>query len=82
MDDEKACPKRLAELPEDVREFLADLRPTEINSLRYGLRLISAIMTVATATKWLIITALGILAGIVLLGESMTKIWGWLQRPP
>lgn len=69
--------KQFDELPPATKEFLTNLRPDEIRTLNDGIRLVSAIRTVGTFAKWVIITVLGILAGIVMFGESVAKIAAW-----
>ncbi|EAQ34062.1 hypothetical protein NB311A_06673 [Nitrobacter sp. Nb-311A] len=69
--------KRFDDLPPATKEFLTNLRPDEIKTLNDGIRLVSAIWTVGTFAKWVIITVLGILAGFVMFGESVAKIAAW-----
>ncbi|UPT53274.1 hypothetical protein [Synechococcus phage Ssp-JY38] len=80
MLDEDDIAERLIDLPPQVREFLTELRPEEISLLRQGIRLASAISTVGRATKWIIIVLLGILAGIIMIGESVQKILAWIVK--
>ena len=79
---DKQCPDKMADLPPEVREFLAGLRPNEVTTLKHGIRLVTALMTVGRATRWLIITVLGIATGMVMFGETIGRMWGWFQRPP
>jgi len=78
----QSIPEKMSELPVSVRVFLTELRPEEVDTLKHGIRLIRAIMTVGRATRWLMLFFLGILAGLVLMGETISKIWSWFQRPP
>lgn len=71
--------KRFDDLPERTKEFLANLRPEEIDTLNDGIRLVSAIRTVGTFMKWVIVGLIGILAGFVMIGESISKIAAWLR---
>ena len=81
--DETAKPaERMAELPEETREFLAQLREEDIATLKDGVRLVNAIRTVGTFMKWLIVGFLGLVVGVVMLGESVLKIIAWFRPPP
>ena len=53
-----------------------------MNTIKSGLPIIRAIIGFGKVTKWLAIAALGILGGIVMLGESIMKILAWLKPPP
>lgn len=78
--DEAALPvARMAELPEETREFLAQLREDDIQTLKDGVRLVNAIKTVGSFFKWLIVGILGFVVGIVMLGESVGKIIAWFR---
>ncbi|MBX3536414.1 MAG: hypothetical protein KF735_02150 [Chelatococcus sp.] len=79
MDEQKAPATRLAELPEETREFLAKLQPGDIALMREGLGLLRAIFTLGRFARWLAITVLGLVAGSVLFWESVTKILTWLK---
>lgn len=83
MDMDETIPpaKRMIELPEETREFLAQLSGDDVRTLRAGLPIVRAIVGFGKVTKWLAITALGLLAGVVLLGESIIKIVSWLRHP-
>jgi len=73
---------RMAELPVKTREFLAQLREEDIDTLNAGLRLVVATMTVGRAVKWAIVGILGLFAGVVMFGESVLKILTWFKPPP
>lgn len=66
----------------ETRDFLGELTKEDIALLKQGLPIIKAVIGFGKVTKWLAITALGIFAGIVLLGESVAKIIAWLWPPP
>lgn len=70
----------MVELPKETREFLARLRPDDIETLEDGVRLVNAVRTVGTFVKWLLIGVLGFVVGTVMLWESIAKIIGWLRR--
>ncbi|HEV2898832.1 MAG TPA: hypothetical protein VGX71_13550 [Pseudaminobacter sp.] len=72
-------PQRMAELSEETREFLNDLSKEDIATLKTGLPIIRAIVGFGKVTKWLAITTLGVVVGVVLLWESVVKIVAWLR---
>lgn len=72
-------PERLADLPQETRDFLSELSKDDLATIKSGLPIIKAIIGFGRVTKWLAITALGLLAGTVLLWESVLKILGWLK---
>jgi len=74
--------KRFDDLPEDTKEFLSGLSPEDTKTIKLGLPIIRAIIGFGKVTKWLAIAALGVLGGIVMLGESVMKILAWLKPPP
>ena len=74
--------KRFDDLPEKTKQFLAGLRPDEVDTLNDGIRLVRSIATVGAFMKWLIVGILGIAVGIVMFGESVGKILTWLRPPP
>ena len=71
--------QRFDDLPQRTKDFLNQLRPEEIDTLSDGIRLVNAIRTVGTFMKWVIIGLLGILAGVVMFGESVMKIAAWFK---
>jgi len=77
MTDELA--KRLSQLPPETIRFLTDLSRDDIRTLEGGLPIIRQVMGFGRVLKWLAIAALSILAGVVLLGESVSKIIGWIK---
>lgn len=83
MTDEAVPPvERMSELPHATREFLSELSHEDIETIKNGLPLIRMMMGFGRVTRWLAITCLGILAGVVLLWESVLKIAGWFKVPP
>ena len=80
MDDSATPVHRMAELFEETREFLAQLRQEDIKTLKDSLRLVTAIQTVGSFIKWLIVGILGIAVGIVMFGESVAKILMWFRH--
>jgi hypothetical protein len=81
MTEEPQPASRMAELPEETREFLSNLTHEEIATIGAGLPVIRMIIGFGKVTKWLAITSLGLLVGTVMLWESVLKIVAWL-RPP
>ncbi len=75
-------PEHLVDLQPETREFLSGLSKDDISTLKTGLPLIRLIIGFGKVTKWLAITLLGLLAGVVLLGESVIKILAWFRAPP
>lgn len=71
--------KRFDDLPDETKEFLADLGKDDIRTLRAGMPVFKAILGFAKVTKWLAIAAIGIFGGVVMLGESIWKIIGWIR---
>ncbi len=71
--------KRLEELPEETRQFLTDLSRDDVKALEVWLPLVKRIIGFGQVAKWLAIAALSLMAGIVLLGESIMKIIGWFR---
>ena len=74
--------KRFDDLPDETKELLLGLSPEDARTIKAGLPIIRAIIGFGKVTKWLAITLVGILAGILMLGESVMKIIGWFQSPP
>lgn len=71
--------EKLAELSPETRKFLSNLSRDDIRTLEQGLPVIRQVMSFGRVAKWLAIGALSLLAGIVLLGESVSKIIGWFK---
>ncbi len=71
--------KRFDDLPDDTKEFLTDLSPDDVRTIRAGLPIVRAIIGFGKVTKWIAIAALGVLGGIVMLGESVAKIVAWFR---
>jgi hypothetical protein len=72
----------MAELPPKTREFLSDLSPEDIATIKSGLPIIRMIIGFGKVTKWLAITSLGLMVGVVMLWESVLKIIAWLKHLP
>lgn len=69
----------MAELPKETWEFLARLRPDDLETLEDGVRLVNAVRTVGTFFKWMIVGLLGFVVGTVMFYESIAKIIGWVR---
>lgn len=74
--------KRFDDLPPDTKEFLTGLSREDVRTIKAGLPIIKAIIGFGKVTKWLAIGLLSLLAGLVMLGESVMKIISWLKPPP
>lgn len=70
------------EMSVETREFLDGLTREDIQTIQAGLPIIRAVLGFGKVTKWLAIIIGGLLAGILFLGESVTKILGWLSGTP
>lgn len=79
MRDEARPVEAMVELPRETREFLARLRPDDLETLEDGVRLVNAVRTVGTFFKWVLVAFLGIVVGTVMFYESITKIIGWFR---
>jgi len=79
MDEQAATANRFNELPDETQEFLSQLRKEDISTMKDGLRLVNAIRIVGKFSKWVIVGVLGIFAGIVMFGEGVIKIYGWIR---
>lgn len=66
-------PEFLADLPEETRKFLSQLRKDDLETLQDGLRLVIAVRTVGKFSKWVIITFVGAFVGLVMVWESVLK---------
>lgn len=71
--------KRLEELPESTRLFLTNLSRDDIKAMEVGLPIFKRIIGFGQVAKWLAIALLSILAGVVLLGESIAKLVSWFR---
>lgn len=74
--------KRFDDLTDETKELLLGLSPEDARTIKAGLPIIRAIIGFGKVTKWLAIAVLSLLAGILMLGESVMKIIGWFQAPP
>jgi hypothetical protein len=67
------------DLPPETVQFLADLSREDIDTLRTGLPLIRMVVSFGKVTKWLAITAGGMLLGSVMLWDAVLKIVSWMR---
>jgi len=70
----------MSELSPETRKFLSQLSRDDIKTLEQALPILQRVMGFGHVAKWLAIAALSMLAGIVLLGESISKIIGWFRQ--
>jgi hypothetical protein len=68
-----------SEHPPSVARFALSRSGEGAHTLSDGIRLVNAIRTVGTFMKWVIVGLLGILAGFVMVGESIAKIAAWIR---
>ena len=80
MNDETTTPiNRMAELPHETKQFLSELSHEDIVTIKNGLPVIRMIIGFGKVTKWLAITGLGIMVGVVLFWETAMKIVSWFR---
>lgn len=72
--------ERLADLSPETREFLSTLSTDDIAALKTGLPIWKRIMATGQVLRWAAIAVLSIVAGFVLLGESIVKILSWFSK--
>jgi len=72
--------KRFDELPPETKSLLANLSRDDVETIKNGLPIIRAIIGFGMVTKWLAIFAIGVVGGVVMLGESITKIVAWFTK--
>lgn len=70
---------RLSELPEETREFLSGLSHEDISTIKSGLPVIRMIIGFGKVTKWIAITALGLLIGLVMAWDALVRIASWFK---
>lgn len=62
------------ELPEETRRFLAQLDDADLATLKNGIRLVTAIQTVGSFMKWVIVGTVGFFLGFVMVWENVLKL--------
>ena len=83
-------PNRMAELATAVRDFLGDLRPDELDTLkeivklpaddvRDGFKLVRELRAFGKWTRWIVLTAIAIFMGTLLLYERAVDFWRYTQ---
>ncbi|NGN40172.1 hypothetical protein G6N74_03770 [Mesorhizobium sp. CGMCC 1.15528] len=65
MDENQEPARCMVELPTKTREFLSELSPDDIATIKTGLPIIRMIVGFGKVTKWLAITTIGIAVGAV-----------------
>lgn len=68
---------RFAQLPDETKEFLAELRPEDVKLLGEGIALVRSIRTVSAFVKWLLIGILGAMGGVWAFLELIGKFANW-----
>lgn len=71
---------RMNELPERTKEFLSKLDEDDIDNLEDAMKFYATVRTMGHVMKWLAITILAMIAGIVSLYENSLKIWEWFHK--
>lgn len=90
MTEMPLTPSRLAELPEGTREFLAGLRPDELQTLkavielpaedvRDGFKMVRDLRAVGRFTRAAIITLVGLFIAAVTFYENVLKVATFLR---
>lgn len=80
MSDDIVPPvNRLAELPEETREFLSGLSHEDIATIKNGLPVIRMIIGFGKVTKWIAITTLGLAVGVVMAWDALVRIASWFK---
>lgn len=86
-------PEKMVELPEKTREFLAGLRPDEVETLEAitkepadevaeVFRIVRDLRTVLKYMRWLIYFVIALFLGSMALYENFLKLLGYLQGGP
>lgn len=87
---ETAIPDKMRDLPTETREWMAGLRPDELNTLkaivelpeediRDAFKLIRDMRIVGRYMRWVIITCISIFVGTVMLYEQFLKFIGFFK---
>lgn len=93
MQEPGRAPDRLAELPPEVRKFLAGLRDEELKTFREivklpaddikeGFRFVRELRTVGRFTRWLIVTIVGVFIGTMVFIDYILKAWDLIRGSP
>ncbi|KAB2765505.1 hypothetical protein F9L00_03400 [Brucella anthropi] len=80
MDNSAETAVRMAELPEETREFLSQLREEDIALMKDGLDLVRSIRTIGRFMRWVVLGVLATLIGVVSLYENVMKMWSWFHK--
>ena len=81
MNEEEQSVERLLDLPKETREMLAGLTKEDVATINAGLPFIRMVIGFGKVTKWLAITAFGVLVGVAMLSDSISKIIDWFKHP-
>ncbi|MBN9047007.1 MAG: hypothetical protein J0H18_15265 [Rhizobiales bacterium] len=80
MDHEAQIARRMAELPERTQEFLSKLDDDDIDNLEDAIKFYATVRTLGQLGKWLAITVLALIMGVVSLYENILKMWLWFHK--
>lgn len=72
----------MSELPDETKVFLSQLTHDDIATISAGLPIIRMIIGFGKVTRWIAITSLGLMVGMLLLWETVEKIVGRFIPPP
>ena len=67
------------ELHPATRKFLTELGPNDVEILRLGMPILRAVVGFGKVSKWLAITAGGLVLGSVLMWDAVLKILMWIR---
>jgi hypothetical protein len=81
VNEKEQSVERLLDLPKETRELLASLTKEDVATITTGLPIIRMIISFGKVTKWLAITAFGVLVGVAMLSDSVSKIIDWFKHP-
>jgi hypothetical protein len=76
--------RQLAELyksmPEEVVDFLKELRKSDVEKARRGLELVTSLEHTGRVLKWVILSFLACVVGVATLGDSLKKITAFFGK--
>lgn len=73
-------PERFDELPEHTKKFLKELREEEVHELTEAIEGLRTMRRVGRWGKWVSGSIVLGFVSVVLLGESIAKLWIWIRK--
>lgn len=73
-------PERFEELPDHTKRFLKELREDEVKELSEVIDALRTIRRLGRWGKWIAGSIIVGFVSVVLLGESIEKIWNWIRK--